>query len=748
MTGRVVGHYRILDRLGAGGMGVVYSADDLRLKRRVALKFLPPEACRDAAARERLFAEARAASALDHPNICTVYAIEESSEAEVFIVMPAYSGETLKARLARGVAIPLDDTLRIAAQIAEGLSRAHAAGIVHRDIKPANVMLTSDGVAKILDFGLALDPDVTMQYAGGIAGTLAYMSPEQASGEAADTSVDMWSLGVMLYEMLAGAAPFQGDTAATVLSAIVRARPRPVAESAPGVPAAVASIVSRALAPSRAARYTRVDDLLGDLRAAMRHSDSASRAPAVRRVPSIAVLPFSDMSPGRDQDWFCEGIAEELINALAALQNVRVAARTSSFQFKGQALDIRAIGEKLDTQTVLEGSVRKAGNRLRVTAQLIDITSGYHLWSERYDRDMDDVFAVQDEIARAIVEKLRVQLSGEEAAEPLVKPHTAKPEAYQKYLEGRYYWTRRDTGAFERAIVCFKETIAMDDGYALAHAGLADAYSILGLYGIASPLTVGPLAQASAARALEIDPDLPESHAARALVQWSYERDWQGSLSSYERALALNPQLNIARGQLGSLLVYIGRATEGLANSLAASRAEPFNPVLSFYYAGMSQWVGLHDQGLAECERLLQHFPDAPLSLWMKAVALRGLGRLDDAIAVMERCVALLPESTLARGTLGNMFAMAGQRERALEMARWLESRREAGYVSPKSIADVYLGLGDQDATITWLERAFEEHDGFLVTVFTDRFHAWLRPDPRFLALFRKMKLGSLDFDS
>ncbi|HEX6324831.1 MAG TPA: protein kinase [Vicinamibacterales bacterium] len=737
MIGRVVGHYRILERIGAGGMGVVFAAEDTRLQRPVALKFLPADARRDDASRARMFAEARAASALDHASICTVYAVEETPEGDVFIVMPAYSGETLQAKLERAGALAPAEALAIAAQLAAGLSRAHAAGIVHRDIKPANIMITADGVPKILDFGLALDPNVTMLQAETTAGTLAYMSPEQASGEPIDASADMWGLGVMLYEMLAGVPPFQGETAGGLLAAILRGKPRPIAQVVSGLPAPVAAIVTRALAPSRAARYAHVDDMLADLRAAMRESDTGARAPA-RRVPSIAVLPFSDMSPGKDQDWFCEGIAEELINALASLQNVRVAARTSSFQFKGQALDVRAIGEKLDTQTVLEGSVRKAGNRLRITVQLIDVSTGYHLWSERYDRDMDDVFAVQDEIARAVLDKLRVKLTGDEAAEPLVKRYTATPEAYQKYLEGRYYWTRRHTGAFQKAIECFSAAVALDPDYALAHAGLADAYSILSLYGFVPVAHTRPKAIASAERAMALDPDLSEAVASMALATWSQDRNWQGAVALYERALALNPHDNAARGQLGTVLIYLGRFEDGIGLERDAARAEPLSPVLGFYYAAGLGFLRAFDEAVAECDRVLALHPDFTLALWIKATALLWAGRHDAALAEAERCAALSPDSVMIGAIAGTIRASAGRVAEGREELAALLERGRTEYVPPLLVADFFCALRDAEGTLQWLERAWEAHSGFLPRVAFEPNYDWLHDDPRFVEMMRR----------
>lgn len=720
-------------------MGVVYSAEDLRLQRRVALKFLPPAIGADVGARERLFAEARAASALDHPNICTIHAIDEAPGEGVFIVMPAYSGETLRARLDREGSLTPDIAVKIAAQVADGLARAHAAGIVHRDIKPANVMVTEGDLAKILDFGLAVDPEVTAEYGSRTAGTLAYMSPEQAAGEPLDAGTDIWALGVMLYEMIAGAPPFKGENAASLVAAIIRAQPTPLADRVPAVPRALVAIVFRALAPTRAARYGRMADMLAELRAVVDGSGSGARA-AAKRVPSIAVLPFSDLSPAKDQDWFCEGIAEELINALAALQNVRVAARTSSFQFKGQALDVRAIGEKLDAQTVLEGSVRKAGSRIRITAQLIDVASGYHLWSERFDRDLDDVFAVQDEIARAIVEKLRVKLTGDEADEPLVRRHTAKPEAYQKYLEGRYYWSRRHTGAFQNALECFTAATVIDPEYALAHAGVADAYAVLGLYGFAPVDITGPKAIAAAERALQVDPELAEAHATRALVMWTQQGKWREAVPLYEHALALNSHANTARGQLGTLLVYLGRFEEGLRQVRQALDAEPLSPVIAYYWTGSLYLTRQHDRAIAESERLLAVHSEAPLLLMIYAGSLAGTGRYDEAAAALARMSAV-SDSPITLSMRASVAAFGGRRDEAYTLAAELEARRATGYVGPIVLADLYASLGDGGKTMEWLRRAWEGCEGFLARVPLDRNYDFLRDDPGFEALITEAGL-------
>ena len=389
-AGSRLGPYQIVSQLGSGGMGVVYKARDPRLKRTVAIKLLPPDLTRDETAKQRFLQEAQAASALDHPNICTIFEINETADGQLYLVMAHYEGETLKERISKG-ALELDDAIDIAKQVGEGLAEAHGAGIVHRDIKPANLLITKTGVVKILDFGLAkLAGAEGMTQTGTTLGTVAYMSPEQAKGEEVDHRTDIWSLGVVLYEMLAGQPPFQGKNYLVVANAIAGGTPR----SLTGPAAAAQGVLERALNKQRSERHSAAADLLDDLQRVCSLSDAPTAAarPLPPDVPSIAVLPFADMSPEKDQDYFCEGMAEEIINALTKLENLKVASRTSAFQFKDRSQDIRTIGEALNVNAVLEGSVRTAGKRLRVMAELINMSDGYHLWSERYDRTMDDVF--------------------------------------------------------------------------------------------------------------------------------------------------------------------------------------------------------------------------------------------------------------------------------------------------------------------------------------------------------------------
>ena len=452
-SGATLGPYAMLAELGRGGMGVVYTAHDPRLDRRVAIKVLPPDLTRDDTAKRRFLQEAKAASALDHPNICTIHEINETDDGQIYLVMACYEGETLKQWIERG-ALALDEAVDIATQVGQGLAEAHGAGIVHRDIKPANLLIAKGGVVKILDFGLAkLAGTEGVTQTGTTVGTVAYMSPEQARGEEVDHRTDIWSLGVVLYEMLTGQQPFQGENLLAISNAILEQEPASLTRLRTGTSPALARVVTRSLANSRDGRYQSVADLLTELRAVKASVQAPTGATAVSQsdVPSIAVLPFADMSPQKDQDYFCEGMAEELIDALARLDGLRVVARTSAFQFRGKGHDLREVGEKLNVKTVLEGSVRKAGNRLRINAQLISTDDGYHLWSERYDRDMEDVFAVQDEIAQSVVEKLKVKLLGV-ADEPLVKRLTDNLEAYNLWLKGRYYSGRASGGGRSRKV--------------------------------------------------------------------------------------------------------------------------------------------------------------------------------------------------------------------------------------------------------------------------------------------------------
>ena len=553
--GTRLGQYEIASLIGGGGMGLVYKAQDTRLKRLVALKLLLPELTRDETAKQRFLQEAQAASALDHPNICTIHEINETPDGQFYLVMAYYEGETLKEKIEHGP-LPITDAIDAAVQVGQGLAKAHEAGITHRDIKPANLMLTADGTVKILDFGLAkLAGAEGITQTGTALGTVAYMSPEQLRGQEVDQRSDIWSLGVVTYEMVAGQRPFKGEQLQAVSVGILQSQPAPLTGSRTGVPLELERVVDRALAKAVADRYQTVADLLSELRTVKRALDSGATAAAgaEKAVPSIAVLPFSNMSPDPEQEYFCDGIAEELIDALARLEGLRVVARTSAFQFKGQALDVGEIGKRLKVGTVLEGSVRKAGNRLRINAQLINTSDGYHLWSERYDRQMDDVFAVQDEIARSVVEKLKVKLLGEHEA-PVIKRPTDNLEAYNLFLKGRYYFSKLTKEALTRSLECFTQALAKEPTYAQAHAGVAVAQTVRAVYGGAVSREVMPSAKEAALKALALDETVADAHMALGSVLHYYDWDWLGAEHQYRRALELNPSDTLVRAVYAHLL--------------------------------------------------------------------------------------------------------------------------------------------------------------------------------------------------
>jgi serine/threonine protein kinase len=457
------GRYKIIKEIGRGGMGVVYKATDTKLKRNVALKFLPVEMMQDKKAKARFLQEAQAAAALNHPNICSIYEVDET-DGQTFIAMEYIEGQTLKERIDRGP-LEIDEAVRTARQVAEGLAEAHSKGIVHRDIKPANIMLTDKGSAKIMDFGIAkLGSGLDLTKKATLIGTVAYMSPEQARGDEVDNRTDIWSLGCLMYEMTAGKHPFRAEHEQATIHSILFKEPKSFRSFKPDIPENIENAIFKALEKDVSQRYKNMKEFIQIL-------ELPSHLTPAKPDKSIAVLPFANMSADPEQDYFCEGISEEIINALTHVNALRVVARTSTFSFRGKDIDIREIGRKLNVNKVLEGSVRKSGNRLRITAQLINVADGYHLWSERFDRDMEDIFIIQDEISLAIADKLKLELFGDEKLK-LTKRYTENAEAYNLYLQGNYFCQMYSREGFTNAIECFEQALQKDPDYALAHVGL------------------------------------------------------------------------------------------------------------------------------------------------------------------------------------------------------------------------------------------------------------------------------------
>ncbi len=746
--GSRLGPYEILSPIGAGGMGEVYRARDTRLGRDVAIKALPEAFARDPERLARFEREAQLLASLNHPNIAAIYGLEEV-DGVPHLVLELVEGETLAERLGRG-ALPLREALEIAVQIAAAAEAAHERGVIHRDLKPGNLMLAPSGAVKVLDFGLArggpdssahadlsqsptmaLGPDNTA--VGLVLGTAAYMSPEQARGLPVDRRTDLWSFGCVLYECLAGRSAFGGATVSDLIARILEREPDWRALPA-GTPARVRELLRRCLRKEAGERPRDIRDVRLELADCLAPGGPADDG----RGKSIAVLPFAHAT-GTDDEYFADGITEEILNALAQLEGLRVAARTSSFAFKGRQEDLRQIGEKLNVTTVLEGSVRRAGTRLRITAQLVNVADGYQLWSERYDRQLTDVFEVQHEIANAIAGKLKLTLRGEPDRGP-ARRGTSSVEAYDLFLKGKALQLRRGRYILE-AIPLFERAIALDPGYAAALALLSDSYRLMGTFSMAPPDQMMPKAKAIAERALAIDPEEAEAHATLADVEAQYERAYSRATEAWSRALALDPRHTRARCERALFSPAFGgmETDEAVAEVVRAVSDDPLNAWAVSIHSFVLGLGGRHGESIEVARRAVELDPDSFFRQWQLLRSYAWAGQDERVIEMGPELLLVSGRHSWALGVLAAAYARSGQPVIARAIHDELEARSRMEYTSRFWLAATAAASGLLDEAMRWAKRAVKERDP--ITIFARRMHEWapLRDRPEFEPLMRSI---------
>jgi serine/threonine protein kinase len=773
LVGHKISHYEILEKLGEGGMGAVYKARDSVLGRLVAVKvLLGPTTAQEK--RIRFLQEARAASALNHPNIITIYEIASHADAD-YIIMEFVRGETLH-QLIENRRLSLIDSLKHSIQMADALASAHAAGIVHRDLKPANIMVTPEGLVKVLDFGLAklaegareealaeMDKTQSLEFSmgqqtqeGAIVGTVSYMAPEQAEGKKLDGRADIFAFGSVLYEMLSGDKAFEGTSGLSTLAAVLRDDPRDLQQAVPDLPPEVPSIVNRCLRKSADARYQTMGDVKADLEQvyfAIRSGGATlasgiwKRPVITRQAPSIAVLPFTNMSSDKENEYFSDGLAEEIINALTTISGLRVTARTSAFAFRGKDQDVRKIGETLHVASVLEGSVRKSGNRVRVTVQLIGVAEGYQLWSERFDRELTDVFAIQDEIAQAIVETLRVRLAEQPTAETsltasFVKRPTENFDAYNLYLKGRYELNQMTREGLVNSKRYFEQAIELDPGYALAYDGLAYAHYTEGFLGFVAPRVAMPAAKTAVLRAIELDEAVAEAHATLGVIRALYEWDWKGAEQEFIRSIELNGSSPASRDVYAFYYLRpVCRLDDAIVEVQHALSLDPLS-VLYRVHLGFLYYLRRDTaHAVYHFRKALEINPRYYLAYGMMGPAFVLDCRFDEAITTYHKAKEMDAASKFVDSLLATAYAAAGRKEEAHAVLNQVLDLADREYVSPVSIAYIYAALGETDTAFAHLRAALGDRDPNLLGLKSNPAFDSLRNDPRYAELLAAMKL-------